>query len=411
MKVKVNTGGGMRGLLKYQVKKDSIFICGSQQNQHDFLRETAALRSLRPDCKKPVLHFSLSQPPNENLKNQIWEEVAEKFLEKMGLENNSFFCVRHTDKNHDHIHIAVNKISRDGSLWDTQKSALRGIKVCEEIEKELNLTITKTLASHREITSEKSISSGAIQQLARTGRLTAKTESRIQKKIRERIKNERSGKNREALQGTNFSDGRLDCSPPSNFKEDEGSRKQIIKTGNSKQEALHDQKVVFITEDDEGGWLQSPARVADRYPPNLRGRLSNKSSPKIANAFDLFWKNRDKPTFRWHHDSQQIQLIAKPTQQNVNAIFDLAREQQLTEPLEIFGSPDFQKLAVEEAHRRGIKVKADDLDAKIRLKKLEEQAAHRQEAERAATEKIRIEEALKIEENQTATKNYPTFKM
>jgi len=63
-KLKAMTGSGFGGLIAYMTEKEaSSFICGSQETAKDFLRECSALRSARPDCKKPVLHFSLSQPP------------------------------------------------------------------------------------------------------------------------------------------------------------------------------------------------------------------------------------------------------------------------------------------------------------------------------------------------------------
>ena len=116
MKVKVSSGGGMRGTVNYQAKPDSEFIDGSQSTKTSFLRETAGLRELRKDCKKPVLHFSLSQPTGQEnkLSKEQWQKVTRKFLKKMGLENHSFFIVRHNDTNHDHVHIAVNKIGFDG---------------------------------------------------------------------------------------------------------------------------------------------------------------------------------------------------------------------------------------------------------------------------------------------------------
>ncbi len=91
MKVSVSTGGGMSGLAKYMNKIGSQFICSSTLTDHlpDFLRETAMLRQLRPDCKKPVLQFSLSQPPGEPLA----KENGHKLLIFLWIKWDSFITV------------------------------------------------------------------------------------------------------------------------------------------------------------------------------------------------------------------------------------------------------------------------------------------------------------------------------
>lgn len=91
MKCKLTTGGGMAGLLKYQNKSDSEFISGSQPDQASFLRETAAIRSLRPDCKKPVLHVSLSPPPQREAGRRAMGKSGRSLPRKNGVGGKFFF--------------------------------------------------------------------------------------------------------------------------------------------------------------------------------------------------------------------------------------------------------------------------------------------------------------------------------
>src|SRR6266481_25502 len=221
MKVKAMTGSGFRGLITYMSeKRGSSFVCGSQPTKKDFLRECAALRSARADCSKPVLHFSLSQPPGERLSDLQWEEAVDKFMLKMGLEGHSFFCMRHSDTDHDHVHICINKIGPGGKLWDTQKSALRAQKVTTQIEKEMGQTATKTLADHRRDGKDNNpISSPALRQFERTGTLPLGTK----KRIAERIKSERTRANRAAHFGADQDHGGLVDRPPSNPEKNHGT--------------------------------------------------------------------------------------------------------------------------------------------------------------------------------------------
>lgn len=247
MKVKVSTGGGMRGLVKYQKKSGCELISGSQLTAENFLRETAALRELRKDCKKPVLHFSLSQPPGESLSVEKWQQVTDKFLSKMNLQDNSYFAVRHTDTDHDHVHIAVNKIGSDGKLWDTDKSAIRAMKVCEEIERELNLTITKTLADHRKSGEQAPlINSKQIKEFERTGEIKSKSSKQ---RIQERIKNERKNKNRESCASTGSNTERLAGSPTSDHSavQKHGSSNQKTRKGGRRIEENKDNQPADLT--------------------------------------------------------------------------------------------------------------------------------------------------------------------
>lgn len=186
MKVKVTTGAGFRGLVNYQTKPGASFISSSTGKEpSDFLRQAAMLRSSRPDVGKPVLHFSLSQPVGEPLSDEQWQEATEHFLQEMGLEEFDFFCVRHSDADHDHVHIAVSKIHPTGKLWNDSHSARRGMAACEKIEVSMGLTKTKTLAEFREETGlrRNQIKDRELQMMKRTGEVGSRRKAAIAAKI------------------------------------------------------------------------------------------------------------------------------------------------------------------------------------------------------------------------------------
>lgn len=182
MKCKVSTGSGMRGLLSYIEKDDAQHIAGTQQDSVSFLREVAALRSLRPDCKKAVAHFSLSLPQSETLSEEKWVQAIESFKQKMNLEDHAFFAVRHNDTDHDHIHIAACMIDATGKRWDSQKSAIRAQRACTEIEQELNLTQTRSLSDFRRETGHRHniVRDSATNEFRRTGKVKSRVQLAIQ---------------------------------------------------------------------------------------------------------------------------------------------------------------------------------------------------------------------------------------
>ena len=192
MKVKVTTGANMAGLTRYQIKAGSSFVCGTQPDRNSFISECKFIELTRPDCKKPVLHFSLSLPAGDRLDNKGWTEATTIFLYQMGLSEHSFFCVRHSDTDHDHIHVAVCKISATGQIWDTQKSAIRAMEACTKIEEEMGLTKTKTLSDFKSETGHRRrvVSDGSTQEFRRTGKVKSSVQLAIQK---------RKGKEKQAL--------------------------------------------------------------------------------------------------------------------------------------------------------------------------------------------------------------------
>ena len=223
----------MAGLTRYQVKPGSSFVCGTQPDRNSFISECKFIELTRPDCKKPVLHFSLSLPACDRLDDNKWTEATTLFLYQMGLADHSFFCVRHSDTDHDHVHVAVCKISANGQIWDTQKSAIRAMSACEKIEEKMGLTKTQTLADFQQKTGHRRniIQDGSTQEFRRTGKVKSDVQLAIQKR---KSKEKEDEQNRNAHRKPAQDNGRLDeCTPPNPEKvQGSGRRNFDIKNGN-----------------------------------------------------------------------------------------------------------------------------------------------------------------------------------
>jgi hypothetical protein len=79
-------------------------------------KEFGEVRNLRPKVGKAVLHVSLSAAPGEHLSDEQWRQVATRYLQGMGLENNQYIVTRHLDTEHEHVHLLVNRIRFDGGI-------------------------------------------------------------------------------------------------------------------------------------------------------------------------------------------------------------------------------------------------------------------------------------------------------
>ena len=145
---KVTVGAGIRGALEYDFSSKggeprAEYIGGTLVGSpRQMSAQAAALRQLRPDCKKPVLRISLSLPPGDGqLSTGQWLSVIDSFRREMNIPDDTAWCaVRHTDRDHDHVHFTMLRILPNGQLWNQENSAKRAIQACQLIEKEFHLS-------------------------------------------------------------------------------------------------------------------------------------------------------------------------------------------------------------------------------------------------------------------------------
>lgn len=84
---------------------------------------------------KPVAHISLdfSAQDREKLTNQKMIEIAQEYMKKMGYGNTQVLMVRHTDREHPHVHLIMNRINFDGKRISDQNEKIRNVKICKEL--------------------------------------------------------------------------------------------------------------------------------------------------------------------------------------------------------------------------------------------------------------------------------------
>ncbi len=102
-----------------------------------------------PRVKKPVYHFGSSLAPGEHLSQEQWQLVADRMLERLGLEEHQAFLALHQDRDHEHIHIAVNRVGPDGRVWKPSFDALKQQDVARRMERKLGLQVVPTLRDLR----------------------------------------------------------------------------------------------------------------------------------------------------------------------------------------------------------------------------------------------------------------------
>lgn len=136
-------GGGFRGALEYalQPEKSPRIIGGSALGRDvgELCNEFGALRQLRPDLTRPVMHFSLSAAPGESLSDREWIRAVAIALKKFGLADTAYVVIRHYDAEHDHLHVIASRVTIDSKLVPDPYDALRAQEAGRAIEQELGL--------------------------------------------------------------------------------------------------------------------------------------------------------------------------------------------------------------------------------------------------------------------------------
>lgn len=174
MKVNVERGKGFRGALDYALGKDDGNACeiiGGNMigtNARELAAEFGLSREARPNIKTPVWHVSLRLPKGDNLDSDKWVDIADDFVQEMGLEGHQYVVIRHHEPDGDHIHIIASRISLDGQIYYGRYDAIRAINLTQDLEERYKLTRTKGLDRARP-TPRKAPSRNEIEQASRTG--------------------------------------------------------------------------------------------------------------------------------------------------------------------------------------------------------------------------------------------------
>jgi hypothetical protein len=142
MIAKAVKGKGFRGALNYDLTHEKGYLLDTNMSA-DKPRELAAefgeIRRLRPNLNKAVLHVSLSAAQDEKLTDEQWREIGREYLRGMGLDNNQYVMTRHTDTEHEHIHILANRIRFDGEVTTDSHDYRRQEVLMRKIEKDYEL--------------------------------------------------------------------------------------------------------------------------------------------------------------------------------------------------------------------------------------------------------------------------------
>ena len=160
MIAKIIKGADFGGVINYMLSKEKGKAKVLASNNMGFIDQNLCAdeftlqASMRPNVQKPVCHtiLSFSASDAERLTDDVMVKIANEYLEKMGYGNTQSLIVRHSDRQHPHLHICINRIGNDGKTISDRNEKYRSTKICRELTERYGLTLgdgKKAVNRHR----------------------------------------------------------------------------------------------------------------------------------------------------------------------------------------------------------------------------------------------------------------------
>ena len=95
--------------------------------------------------KNPVYHISLdfAHEDTPKLTDGLMAEIAREYMKRMGIVNTQYIVCRHTDREHQHLHIVANRVDNDGNTISDRNDAIRNVAMCKALTREYGLHFSK----------------------------------------------------------------------------------------------------------------------------------------------------------------------------------------------------------------------------------------------------------------------------
>ena len=149
MIAKIIKGADFGGVINYMLSKEKGKAKVLASNNIGFIDQNLCAdeftlqASMRPNVQKPVCHtiLSFSASDAERLTDDVMVKIANEYLEKMGYGDTQSLIVRHSDRQHPHLHICINRIGNNGKTISDRNEKYRSTKICRELTERYGLTI------------------------------------------------------------------------------------------------------------------------------------------------------------------------------------------------------------------------------------------------------------------------------
>ncbi|MBD0850345.1 relaxase/mobilization nuclease domain-containing protein [Maribacter arenosus] len=144
MIAKLIYGDTCQGTLKYVLGKEGMRIMGygntfSQSISPKFFGSVLHFQGQRNATKNRYAHISLNLPHGEHLDDNTFLKISMEYMENMGYGEQPYVVVRHTDTEHEHVHIVTTNVKENGQVLGIFNSHRRSMATRQHLEKKYGL--------------------------------------------------------------------------------------------------------------------------------------------------------------------------------------------------------------------------------------------------------------------------------
>lgn len=142
---KSNTSKSFTAALNYVLQKDGaefLYASGVAGETPGLIAsQMIAVADMR-NIKNPCQHATISAKIGEKPTPEQWGLAADAFVKKMGydLTMTQYVVAHHTDTEHDHIHIVINRVQLNNQVVSDYQHKSRSFEATREAEKAAGLT-------------------------------------------------------------------------------------------------------------------------------------------------------------------------------------------------------------------------------------------------------------------------------
>ena len=118
----------------------------------EIAQEFRVFQNLNARCERNSLSIVISPsiPDGLKLTNKDFARLADDFLERMKLKEQQYISFLHSDKDHKHLHIFVNRIDSDGKAYKDHFISKKAQHIAESIAKDWGFTTAKEIQQQKE---------------------------------------------------------------------------------------------------------------------------------------------------------------------------------------------------------------------------------------------------------------------
>ena len=146
MIAKITKGKSFKGVVNYildKAKQTELLVAEGvrHKSRESIIRSFVTQTELNPRVAKTVGHISLdfSAQDRDKLTNAKMVQIANEYLNAMGITNTQYIIARHNDKEHPHIHIVFNRIDNNGKTISDKNDRYKSERICKELPDKYNL--------------------------------------------------------------------------------------------------------------------------------------------------------------------------------------------------------------------------------------------------------------------------------